>query len=145
VARSLDAIGDWWSLLILREAFGGKRRFSEFQKSLGVARNILTTRLKKLVGLEIFEMAPASDGSAFQEYALTEKGRGLYIVIMALRQWGEGCLYGAEEPKYVVVERATGEPILPLELRSRDGRVLQPEDVLIVPTGQPCPDSTEPA
>ena len=74
VARALDAIGDWWSLLILREAFLGKRRFSEFQKSLGVARNILAVRLKKLVALDIFEQAPASDGSAFHEYVLTDKG-----------------------------------------------------------------------
>src|ERR1700754_683689 len=94
VARALDAIGDWWSLLILREAFAGKRRFGEFQKELGVARNILTVRLKKMVGLGIFDLVPASDGTAFHEYALTEKGRGLYIVLAALRQWGESCLYG---------------------------------------------------
>ena len=132
MARSLDAIGDWWSLLILREAFSGKRRFGEFQKGLGVARNILTVRLKKMVSLGIFDLVPASDGTVFQEYALTEKGRGLYIVLTALRQWGESCLYGPEGPNYTVVEKATGRPIRPLELRSEDGRLLQPEDVVIV-------------
>src|SRR5687767_1347879 len=87
VARALEVIGDWWSLLILREAFRGKCRFSEFQRSLDIARNILAARLRKLVAHGIFDLVPASDGSAFQEYALTEKGRGLFIVLVALRQW----------------------------------------------------------
>src|SRR5215210_3483330 len=77
VARALDTIGDWWSLLIIRDAFFGKRRFGEFQKSLGTARNILTARLRKLVDRGVLETVPASDGSAYQEYVLTEKGRGL--------------------------------------------------------------------
>lgn len=138
VARALDAIGDWWSLLILREAFAGKRRFSEFQRSLGMARNILTTRLKKLVGHGVFELVPAADGSAFQEYALTERGRQLYIVLMALRQWGESCLYGDDGPTYAFVDAATGRPVQKLELRSHDGRLLRPEDVQIVPIDDAC-------
>jgi DNA-binding HxlR family transcriptional regulator len=92
VARALDAIGDWWSLLIIRDAFFG-RRFGEFQKSLGLARNILTARLRKLVDRGVLEMVPASDGSAYQEYVLTDKGRGLDVVLIALRQWGESFLY----------------------------------------------------
>src|SRR3954454_2407742 len=88
VARSVDAIGDWWSLLIVRDAFAGKRRFGEFQRSLGVAKNILAARLKKLVADGVMELVPASDGSAFKEYALTEKGRSLLLVIVALGQWG---------------------------------------------------------
>src|ERR1700731_2889938 len=63
IARTLDVIGDWWSLLIVRDAFLGKRRFSEFQKSLGLAKNILCLRLQKLVAHGIFEARPASDGS----------------------------------------------------------------------------------
>jgi len=93
VARALDAIGDWWSLLIIRDAFFSRRRFGEFQKSLGLARNILTTRLRKLVDRGVLEMVPASDGSKYQEYVLTEKGRGLDVVLIALRQWGESFLY----------------------------------------------------
>src|SRR5712664_2283465 len=73
VARSLDTIGEWWSLLIVRDALGGIRRFSDFQKSLGLAKNILSTRLKKLVQCGILEQVPASDGSAYREYALTQK------------------------------------------------------------------------
>ena len=90
VARSLEAVGDAWSMLIVRQAFAGERRFGEFEKSLGVAKNILTVRLRKLVALGVLEQVPV-EGSAYHEYALTEKGRGLYLVLMAIRQWGEGC------------------------------------------------------
>ena len=89
IARSLDAIGDWWSLLIIRDALLGIRRFSEFQKSLGLAKNILTVRLRALVEHGILKTAPASDGSAYQEYVLTPKGRGVFPVLVALRQWSE--------------------------------------------------------
>ena len=89
IARSLDAIGDWWSLLIIRDALLGIRRFGEFQKSLGLAKNILTVRLRALVDRGILATAPASDGSAYQEYVLTPKGRGLFPVLVALRQWSE--------------------------------------------------------
>src|ERR1700689_5465081 len=88
IARSLDVIGDWWSLLIVRDAFLGKRRFSEFQKSLGLAKNILCNRLQKLESHEVLMTAPASDGSAYQEYRLTEMRRDLYLVLVSLRQWG---------------------------------------------------------
>ena len=89
IARSLDAIGDWWSLLIIREAFLGIRRFGEFQKSWDCAKNILTVRLRALVEHGILTTAPASDGSAYQEYLLTPKGRGVFPVLVALRQWSE--------------------------------------------------------
>lgn len=88
VARSLDIIGDWWSLLIVRDALRGLKRFGEFQKSLGIAKNMLATRLKLLVEEDILLLQPASDGSAWQEYVLTEKGRALQTVLMALSQWG---------------------------------------------------------
>src|ERR1700738_2259890 len=89
IARSLDALGDWWSLLIIRDAFLGIRRFSEFQKNIGLAKNILTVRLRPLVAQGILRTAPASDGSAYQEYLLTPKGRGVFPVLVALRQWSE--------------------------------------------------------
>src|SRR6201999_783808 len=89
IARSLDVLGDWWSLLIIRDALLGRRRFGEFQKSLGLAKNILTTRLHTLVEQRILELAPASDGSAYQEYVLTAKGRGIFPILVALRQWSE--------------------------------------------------------
>src|SRR3979409_1698476 len=89
IARSLDAIGDWWSLLIIRDGFLGIRRFSEFQKNIGLAKNILAGPPPTLVDQGILKAAPASDGSAYQEYLLTPKGRGVFPVLVALRQWSE--------------------------------------------------------
>lgn len=128
VARSLDAIGDWWSLLIIRDAVLGKRRFGEFQKSLGLAKNILAARLRTLVGHGILEMAPASDGSAYQEYVLTEKGRGLFHVLVALRQWGDTYCFEPGASPSELVDRERGRPVRMLELRSEDGRLLGPDN-----------------
>src|SRR4030081_2747277 len=89
IARSLEVIGDWWSMLIIREALFGVLRFSEFQKKLGPAKNILTVRRRALVDQGLLAMAPASDGSAYREYVLTPKGRGVFPVLVALRQWSE--------------------------------------------------------
>jgi DNA-binding HxlR family transcriptional regulator len=127
-------IGDWWSLLIVRDALLGKRRFNEFHKSLGLAKNILCTRLQKLVAHGILETVPASDGSAYQEYVLTEKGRGLYVVLVALRQWGEGCLFEPGEIDLLLVDRKKGQPVKALELRSQDGRLLGSADLRTVNT-----------
>ncbi|WMD22867.1 helix-turn-helix domain-containing protein [Achromobacter seleniivolatilans] len=131
VARSLDAIGDWWSLLIVRDAFDGVRRFGEFQKSLGVAKNILSDRLRTLVAHDILAAAPASDGSAYQEYVLTEKGRALFPVIVSLRQWGEDHHYAAAEPHSALIDRKRGQPVRRLEIRAQDGRVVGPDDTVV--------------
>ena len=136
IARALDVIGDWWSLLLVRDAFFGKRRFSEFHKSLGLAKNILCTRLQKLVSHGIFEACPASDGSTYQEYMLTEKGRRLYLVLVALRQWGENFLFNEGEVDLLLVDRDNGQPVKPLELRSQDGRLLGPADLRTVKTSE---------
>lgn len=124
VARSLDAIGDWWSLLIVRDAFDGLRRFGEFQKSLGISKGILATRLRNLVALGVLDTTPASDGSAYQEYVLTTKGRDLFPVVVGLRQWGEDHCFGPSEPHSSLVDNETGERVARLEVRSTDGRAL---------------------
>ncbi|QXI30378.1 winged helix-turn-helix transcriptional regulator [Pseudomonas vanderleydeniana] len=133
VARSVGAIGDGWSLLIIRDAFDGIRRFCDFQRNLGVARNVLATRLKSLVGHGVLVVVPASDGSAYQEYVLTEKGRGLFNLIIGLRQWGEAHFYGPQEPHSVMVDRERGMPLRPLELRAEDGRLVGPDDCRRIP------------
>ena len=132
VARPLDAIGDWWSLLIIRDAFAGKRRFGEFQKHIGMAKNILATRLRNLLQHGILTLVPASDGSAYQEYVLTEKGRALFPVLVALRQWGERYCFAPGEACPALVDLAAGEPVGMLELHASDGRLLEPEDVALV-------------
>ncbi|MBB3457899.1 DNA-binding HxlR family transcriptional regulator [Rhizobium sp. BK313] len=131
VARALDAIGDWWSLLIIRDALDGMRRFGEFQKSLGVAKGILSGRLHNLVDVGVLELVPASDGSAYQEYRLTERGRGLFHVVVGLRQWGETHLFSPEEAHSELVDIAKEEPVEKLELRSGTGRLLGWEDTIV--------------
>ncbi|PKM21026.1 MAG: transcriptional regulator [Gammaproteobacteria bacterium HGW-Gammaproteobacteria-15] len=131
VARSLDVIGDWWSLLIIRDAFDGINRFSALQKNLGIARSMLTARLQELVEHGVLETAPASDGTAYQEYVLTEMGRGLFPVIVALRQWGEANLYQPGEQHSVLLETQTGKPVTRLELRSRENQVLKWRDTMV--------------
>jgi DNA-binding HxlR family transcriptional regulator len=128
IARSLDAIGDWWSLLIIRDALLGIRRFNEFQKNLGLAKNILTVRLRALVDQGILKTAPASDGSAYREYLLTPKGRGLFPVLVALRQWSEEFSFSSGACSTLLVDREQGRPVRKLELRSRDGRLLSQRD-----------------
>ncbi|KRA84367.1 winged helix-turn-helix transcriptional regulator [Altererythrobacter sp. Root672] len=124
VARALDVIGDWWSLLIIRDAFDGVRRYNEFQTGLGIAKGMLAIRLRDLSERGILETAPASDGSAYKEYVLTEKGRGLFLVIVALRQWGEDHLYRSDDVRSSLLERETDTPVARLELRSQNGRRL---------------------
>jgi DNA-binding HxlR family transcriptional regulator len=133
IARSLDAIGDWWSLLILRDAALGRRRFGEFEKSLGLAKNILTVRLRALVDQGILKTAPASDGSAYQEYVLTPKGRGVFPILVALRQWSEEFDEHPEEIATLLVDREKGRPVRKLELYSQDGRLLTAADTTLKP------------
>jgi DNA-binding HxlR family transcriptional regulator len=137
VARALDAIGDWWSLLVVRDAFDGVRRFNDFQRGLGISKGILATRLRALVARGVLETIPASDGSAYQEYALTRKGRGLFPVVVGLRQWGEHHCYRPGEPRSVLVDNHTGHPVGDLELRSKTGRVLAASDTTVKKVNRP--------
>ncbi len=129
VARSLEAVGDAWSMLIVRQAFAGDRRFGEFQTSLGVAKNILTVRLRKLVALGVLEQVSPENGRAHLEYALSEKGRGLYLVLMAIRQWGEGCSGSAD---WVLVDRRDRKPVKPLAFHAHDGRELAANEMELI-------------
>ncbi|MDE1166106.1 MAG: helix-turn-helix domain-containing protein [Pseudomonas sp.] len=128
VARALEAVGERWSLLIIRDAFDGMRRFGEFQKSLGLAKNMLAARLKTLVEVGVFDVKPASDGSAYKEYALTDRGRQVFPVVVALRQWGEQQLFAPGETHSQLVDNQQGQAVAPLQVRALDGRPLAPED-----------------
>ncbi|MBR0814532.1 helix-turn-helix transcriptional regulator [Bradyrhizobium diazoefficiens] len=137
VARALDAIGDWWSLLIIREALSGQRRFGEFQNRLGMAKNILSARLRALVDHGILATAPASDGSAYQEYVLTPKGRGTFPILVALRQWSEEFDDRPEEIATILVDREKGRPVKKLEMRAEDGRLLSSAETMLKPRSAP--------
>ncbi|MGY4514404.1 winged helix-turn-helix transcriptional regulator [Bradyrhizobium sp. USDA 3650] len=137
IARSLEAIGDWWSLLIIREALFGLRRFGEFQSKLGMAKNILSARLRALVDHGILTTAPASDGSPYEEYVLTPKGRGVFPVLVALRQWSEEFDDRPSEIATILVDREKGRPVKKLELRAEDGRLLAQTDTTLKPRPAP--------
>ncbi|HEV7776848.1 MAG TPA: helix-turn-helix domain-containing protein [Luteibacter sp.] len=126
VARSVDVVGDRWSLLIVRDVFDGIHRFGDFQRSLGVARNILTDRLRRLTEADVLEMQPASDGTAYQEYVLTAKGNSLFPVVVALRQWGEQHLFARGERHSLLIDKTTGKPVPFMAPQSSRNKVLEP-------------------
>ncbi|MGV8891344.1 MAG: winged helix-turn-helix transcriptional regulator [Burkholderiaceae bacterium] len=131
VARSLDLIGDRWSMLVVRDAFDGIRRFSDFQRSLGVARNILSDRLSVLVEEGVLAVQPASDGTSYQEYILTAQGESLFPVVVALRQWGEQHLFKRGEAHSMLVEKNTEKPIVAMKLRDRNGHILEARETIV--------------
>jgi DNA-binding HxlR family transcriptional regulator len=132
IARSLLALGDVWTVLILRDAFLGRRRFGDFQKSLGLAKNILSSRLKKLVAHGLLTTVPATDDSAFRDYVLTPKGRGVFPVLVALRQWGEEFGFEGEQVPTRLVDRANRRPVQRLQLLAEDGRKLKLGDTEVI-------------
>jgi DNA-binding HxlR family transcriptional regulator len=131
VARSLDVIGDWWSLLVLRDVLAGIRRFSDLQRDLGASKNILAARLRLLVAEGILEMAPASDGSAFQEYIATPKGKALMPVFVALAEWGNDHLFGDGERSNMPLDIECRRPLGRLQIVGHDGRKLTMNDVVL--------------
>ncbi|UCB55275.1 MAG: helix-turn-helix transcriptional regulator [Thiotrichales bacterium] len=133
IANALDLIGEWWTLLILREAFFGSRRFEDFQQHLGIARNILTTRLRKLCDSGVLERVPVREGARRHEYRLTQMGRDLLPTLIALTQWGDRWLHTRSGAPVKFVERASGEPIANVTVQTRDGRALEPRDLAMVP------------
>jgi DNA-binding HxlR family transcriptional regulator len=122
LARSVDLIGEWGSLLILREAFSGVRRFDDFQKKIGISRNLLTTRLKKLVDGDVLERRPIASDAKRHEYVLTEKGEDLFTMIIALRQWGDRWLFPEDDYPADMLDNRDQSLLAPIEVRSVKGR-----------------------
>ncbi|MEV7991859.1 helix-turn-helix domain-containing protein [Streptomyces sp. NPDC086077] len=131
IDRSLSEIGDTWTLQILRDAMHGVTRFTDFSKRIGVASNILSARLQKLVAVGILEIHESELGNS-HHYVLTEKGRDFHTVLSALRQWGQKYLFEDDEPMTQVVDARTGQPPRILSVVAEDGRELTPEDLLVV-------------
>ncbi|WER50831.1 helix-turn-helix domain-containing protein [Cupriavidus sp. WKF15] len=115
VAGALEQVGEWWSLLIVRECMMGTTRFDDFQQRLGIARNVLTTRLNTLIEHGVLAKVVAEGAERRTEYRLTEKGEALYPIIVGLMQWGdEWC---SKRTPIRLVEDRTGEPVEPVSLR----------------------------
>src|SRR5277367_4791172 len=110
IARALEVVGERWTLLIVRDAFLGLRRFDQFQESLGIARNVLTDRLNRLVEEGILERVRYSERPERFEYTLTTKGRDLYVALIALRQWGD--TYLSERPPRVLRRKSDHRPVV---------------------------------
>ncbi|TQN27576.1 HxlR family transcriptional regulator [Haloactinospora alba] len=123
VARTVDLVGDRWILLILRDAFDGSRSFTDFQRNLGVAKNILIDRLRRLVEHGVLRRQTAASGRR-QEYVLTDSGEELFTVMVALRQWGEAHAFDTGESHSVLVDDDTGARVPTLRVERSDGAVL---------------------
>ena len=134
VAQALEVVGEWWTLLILRDAFLGVTRFDDFAKRLGIARNVLTARLETLVDHDVLTRVPYDEARGRYDYRLTDKGRALLPAMTALRQWGDEWILG-EGKAPIVVEHTTcghtskgiltcdhcGEELTTRTLRARPG------------------------
>ncbi len=132
IANALDLIGEWWTLLILREAFFGTRRFEDFQQHLGIARNILSARLRKLCDSGVLERVPISKGAKRHEYRLTQMGRDLQPTLVALTQWGDRWLHQTNGAPVIFIERESSEEIAEVSVQTKDGRKLEPRDMAMV-------------
>ncbi len=128
IPQSVELIGEKWAFLILRGAFNGLRHFEEFQAGLGIARNILSDRLAKLVAGDILERSADPDDKRKVIYALSAKGEALLPVVLALRQWGEDWGHGSQE--IMLADRNDGRPIRRICVQSQDGRELSLNDLM---------------
>ena len=133
IARTTDLMGDWWTPIVMREAFRGVRRFDEFQKALSLSRGVLTQRLGRLVEEGLLERRMYQEHPPRNEYALTEKGRAFYPVLAAMWRFGEDWLWkeGAEPP-IELYDSETNKPVRPLVIDEETG---EPIDVRRIRVG----------
>lgn len=139
IARALEEVGEWWSLLIVRECGQGTARFDEFQSHLGIARNVLAARLDRLIELGIVERFPLEGRANTEGYRLTPKGDALFPVLVALKQWGDDWLDGTCRQRLELVEEGTGKPVEKITVHTAGGRPLSRQDIRYLPG----PDATE--
>jgi DNA-binding HxlR family transcriptional regulator len=135
VARALDNVGEWWTLLIIRDLmiFRGTRRFEELRDGLGIARNILTERLRGLLESGIVIKVPVAEGARRREYQLTEKGWDLMPIMLALMQWGDKWRPDQGNADVAFVNKRNGQPIASIVVTAADGRPLRQQDMQVQP------------
>lgn len=123
IARTTDLLGDWWTPIVMREAFSGVRRFDEFQKRLSLSRGVLAQRLGRLVEEGLLTKRQYEERPVRFEYLLTEKGRALYPVLAAMWRFGEDWLWPeGQAPPIELVDRETGEAVKPLVIDEKTGK-----------------------
>jgi len=132
IARSLERVGEWWSILILRDALHGLTRFDEFQKSLGIAPNMLTRRLNGLVASGLLERRRYREHPPRDEYLLTECGRGFRPVVLSLLNWGNR-YFAPEGASVILVNRQTNTPVEPILADPATGRPVDEPDYTLMP------------
>ena len=125
---AIELIGEKWAFLILRGALNGLQHFEQFQAGLGIARNILSNRLARLVDGGILERLPDADDGRKVLYRLSEKGAALLPVVLALRQWGEDWGHGSQD--IVLADSRDGQPVRPIRVLAADGRELELHDLM---------------
>ena len=133
VSRALSVVGDRWSLLIIRSAFLGTRRFSDFQTEIGVTRPRLSDRLGKLVQNGVFEKVEYQNNPVRYEYRLTEQGRDLYPVIMSLVKWGDKWLAGEAGKPLEYIHQKCGNKVMPTLTCPKCAEDIDPYDMHVVP------------
>ncbi len=121
IARVTDLMGDWWTPIVLRECFYGRRRFDEFVEALGIPRPVLTQRLTRLVDEGLLEKRQYEERPPRWEYRLTDKGREFYRVLAAMWRWGMDWQWTDDDPALQLVDKETGEEIVPLVVDERTG------------------------
>jgi DNA-binding HxlR family transcriptional regulator len=126
LARSLDVLGDWWNVLIVREALWGTSKFDDFQRNLGMSKSILSKRLKLLLEHEI--LCKHNRGGSI-DYSLTEKGREINAIIVSMLQWGDRWYPHAEGPPVVLVNKKTRSPLSPVKFYDQDGEEVGVSDI----------------
>ena len=130
MARALDAIGEWWSLLIVREAMLGTTQFDDLHQKLGISRNMLSARLKRLVDAGIFEREPVREGAKRARYVLSAKGHDLWRVVIALRLWGDRWS-PSERLQASLVDQRDGSRIVALDARSEAGVMVPGREIVM--------------
>lgn len=141
IAQALEVLGDWWTLLIVRDAFFGVRRFGDFERSLGIAKNVLSSRLQRLVDNGVLTLVDVGSEGTHFEYHLSEKGEALLPVLTALREWSDEWVFGRGNEPVIVKDRRTGRRIPKLCVTDAEGRALSRRDLRTVPGPGASPET----
>jgi DNA-binding HxlR family transcriptional regulator len=139
IAQALEALGDWWTLLVVRDAFFGVRRFADFERNLGIAKNVLARRLAHLVEHDILRKVDAGTSGPRYEYELTPKGEALLPLLTAMREWSDAWVFGPGHEPVIIRDRRTGRRLPKLRVTDADGRPVTRRNL----RAEPGPGATE--